>query len=515
MQAFMRWFFGYFLLNIVVTFARLFRLPRWFTRQAAGLRWVLSHFVPFPKGEFGTLPAKMTYRYSLINVWDTEFFISSLPYDRSEDLFSERTGFNDPNNVHFASLCAKLAYEHCDIVKAIVEEKWGWTFHGLFLSPMHGGDELPYETTAYLISNANCHLVIFRGTLPLSLVQWWTDAQILFTPIDLSDGSQVYVHTGFYNALEARPDPETTNVREALNEKLRDLAKTEEDHPKPVFMTGHSMGGALASVYAHSLTLDPQDNDIKGRVRGVYTFGQPRVGGQSFLARFNPAYGTMCLRYVNGGDIVTRLPLMRWGYEHHQSKRFISGMTGEIIADRQEIERECSYYQNWILAWPIWFWKLWYSALSESPLRFLTRLFIWNCVCDHFPCDYERALRRAIRKTVMVRLVDFLRDLINAVIEASDIWLVHATHCVLLCVCIVGQAVVRGVQFARRPPPVDETVTLNEAVSDKRRSSYGEQMHKRANSSCCVFCHPYCLVSTREMFPACMWRSTRLQNDQR
>jgi len=422
-QDFVRWLVGYVLVNLLVMLARLSGLPTRLTRDAKYFRRFFALFVPFPKDAFEELPTDGTYNYSLVNVCDTEFFIGGLPYDDAEGLFSGEKGFDDANNVHFASLCAKLAYEHCDVVKAIVKKWGGWTFDGVFLSPKCGEDEVPYETAAYLISNANCHLVIFRGTMPFSLIQWWTDAQVTWEVVRLQEGTEgevVYVHKGFKDALEGRSGSQKPSVRELLNAKLRELAtpealaKTEGDNPKPkhIFITGHSLGGALASVYAHSLTL--QDEELKDRVKGICTFGQPRVGGESYIARFNRFFGEICLRYVNDSDIVTRLPLMDWGYKHHKSKRFISGMTRETIADRQEIEREHSYYSNWILVWLVWFHKLQCSLLSESFFRIVTRVFIWNCVCDHFPCDYERALRKAIRKKVIGLLSDYVRDLTNA-----------------------------------------------------------------------------------------------------
>ncbi|HSU67742.1 MAG TPA: lipase family protein, partial [Tepidisphaeraceae bacterium] len=66
-----------------------------------------------------------------------------------------------------------------------------------------------------------------------------------------------------------------------------------------VWVTGHSLGGAMATLAALRLATEGLD------VRGVYTFGSPRVGNDEFYAKYSvPHY-----RLVNNNDVVPHVPL--------------------------------------------------------------------------------------------------------------------------------------------------------------------------------------------------------------
>ena len=48
-----------------------------------------------------------------------------------------------------------------------------------------------------------------------------------------------------------------------------------------IYVTGHSLGGALAALYTGMLHYNGE-TDIVSKVAAVYTFGQPRVGDAKF-----------------------------------------------------------------------------------------------------------------------------------------------------------------------------------------------------------------------------------------
>ena len=70
-----------------------------------------------------------------------------------------------------------------------------------------------------------------------------------------------------------------------------------------VFVTGHSLGGALATL----ATADLADSGLSPGV-GMYNFASPRVGDRSFADRFNGRV-TSRWRIVNTEDIVTTVPI--------------------------------------------------------------------------------------------------------------------------------------------------------------------------------------------------------------
>lgn len=93
-----------------------------------------------------------------------------------------------------------------------------------------------------------------------------------------------------------------------------------------LFITGHSLGGALAAVFTAAFVFDNSDKvqPLKDRLGATYTFGQPRVGDYTFSCNFDaallkvpaPAGGDKPLelltgRYVrvcNTYDIVAHIP---------------------------------------------------------------------------------------------------------------------------------------------------------------------------------------------------------------
>lgn len=134
-------------------------------------------------------------------------------------------------------------------------------------------------------------VLAFRGT-EKKISDWLTDARCVPTV----DGRSK-VHTGFLEAFTRKRGAGGRTVKEAVEEILdRPKAKDDEGNPIPLFITGHSLGGALA-LLATKLVAP----DING---ACYTFGAPRVGNYEYF-RFikTPVY-----RIVNSSDIVPRVP---------------------------------------------------------------------------------------------------------------------------------------------------------------------------------------------------------------
>jgi len=121
------------------------------------------------------------------------------------------------------------------------------------------------------------------------------------------NGSPAEVHQGFLECFEA--------VSEAVWHRVRDLslAMPQAD----IYVTGHSLGGALANLGALEL------KRRKLPIKAVYTFGQPRVGNATFASIYNDSLGDRTWRIVNGNDIVPRSPLWITGYRHSATEIFL------------------------------------------------------------------------------------------------------------------------------------------------------------------------------------------------
>ena len=137
--------------------------------------------------------------------------------------------------------------------------------------------------TRGFIGVCDTHAVLaFRGTDPVTLPNWVTDAATLLVERTEYDGR---VHHGFSSVLG-----HSWHHVENILEEARD---------KPLFLAGHSMGGALAVLAGCRLAK-------MGRAPvATYTFGAPRIGDRAFCA----GYALPTYRVVNRLDLVPEMPL--------------------------------------------------------------------------------------------------------------------------------------------------------------------------------------------------------------
>jgi hypothetical protein len=99
------------------------------------------------------------------------------------------------------------------------------------------------------------------------------------------------VHKGFYNVF--------LSVKDVLDGYIGRNAANRE-----VIVTGHSLGGAVATLIAAYLRAEKNINKIM-----LYTFGSPRVGDRVFAEHFSKTFSFPCFRIVNNNDIVPKIPL--------------------------------------------------------------------------------------------------------------------------------------------------------------------------------------------------------------
>ncbi|MEJ0093466.1 MAG: lipase family protein [Methylocella sp.] len=140
----------------------------------------------------------------------------------------------------------------------------------------------------------------FRGTQTKQ--DWHTNFQAALIHPANTD-KNLLVHSGFYNAFEILADGAN-----GLGAKLLEIKTTTSG--VPIYITGHSLGGALAQIAAAVLGDD--------RVAACYTFGSPRVGNSYFdLWVKVPSY-----RVINFADIVPQVPLPII-YRHSGDPRYL------------------------------------------------------------------------------------------------------------------------------------------------------------------------------------------------
>ncbi|MBL4679813.1 MAG: lipase family protein [Pseudomonadales bacterium] len=128
-------------------------------------------------------------------------------------------------------------------------------------------------------------IVVFRGSDDLK--DWFANFQAVKDPGPLKDTK---AHEGFQDALY----PAVI--------KLTEIIDRFGANSKKIWVTGHSLGGALCSLYAGMLI----ENSYS--IYGVYTFASPRPGDESFATALNTRVSGPHYRVVNTGDIVPHVP---------------------------------------------------------------------------------------------------------------------------------------------------------------------------------------------------------------
>jgi triacylglycerol lipase len=147
-----------------------------------------------------------------------------------------------------------------------------------------------FSTQGFVVRNGSILIVAFRGTEPIKADDWLSDVN--YYQRALAPDVPGLVHGGFANALG--------EIASEMVDAVAELAASKETR---VFITGHSLGGALAVLAAALLHFGS-----RRRIAGVFTYGQPRVGDPAFSAAFNQALGPVTFRYVNDLDVVPHVP---------------------------------------------------------------------------------------------------------------------------------------------------------------------------------------------------------------
>lgn len=109
-----------------------------------------------------------------------------------------------------------------------------------------------------------------------------------------------------------RADPEKPLAFYVILEKLIKLLETHKN--AKFIITGHSLGGALATLFA-GILMGCSDKDLKNRrnmliekLFAVYTFGQPRVGDIKFAQFIRDRLNNKYFRVVYSFDVVPMVP---------------------------------------------------------------------------------------------------------------------------------------------------------------------------------------------------------------
>lgn len=195
-----------------------------------------------------------------------------------------RAAYSDRTALLMARLALR-AYEAFDLDdRSFADFSKG--LQSLGLSQCVGLIDRDAGTAGYVVAGDDIIVVVFRGTE--NHLDWRTNFRFRF--VALQGGTRV--HAGFFQAYLTIRDTLFTTVRKLVQTKAR-----------PIYLAGHSLGGALAMMATAELS-NHDDRNLRDCIAACYTFGSPKAGDRSFDQFVKvPLY-----RVTNGIDIVPLVP---------------------------------------------------------------------------------------------------------------------------------------------------------------------------------------------------------------
>jgi len=136
--------------------------------------------------------------------------------------------------------------------------------------------------------------VVFRGSESLS--DWYYDLYVIKKQIK----DDVWVHGGFYKQLH------DNDVYKNIVQHIKTQLETHLDYT--IYVTGHSLGAALATLFGYLLSHEIENNIT------VVSFASPRVGNPGWKKSFESKSNLTHYRITNCRDVITAFPL--YNYKH-------------------------------------------------------------------------------------------------------------------------------------------------------------------------------------------------------
>jgi triacylglycerol lipase len=251
-----------------------------------------------------------------------------IDFDQSIQTFCPNARTFNMSNAYWLSLASAYSYATQATIATVVDslKKQSPSLTAQFIASPDSTNPLASSTQALWLESDTVAIVAFRGT-PLDRIDVQdiiSDANALPIAFDAS-GDFGKVHKGFKSALDS--------VWGQVEPRLIAAAQAQ----KPIFITGHSLGAAIATLAAAKLVMLDRYASVRPFLHGLYTLGSPRVGMDEFLAKFHAAYaaGTHfpIVRMRNEQDIVTRVPpATGFGYRQHVAPVFFWAADGRLFS---------------------------------------------------------------------------------------------------------------------------------------------------------------------------------------
>lgn len=247
----------------------------------------------------GWLPSCATSRDSKTTSKHAELCLASA----NTPLKAPASVYKTEDALHFAQISC-LAYGEPNIT-APLYKSLGYTRVELI-------EDEETSTQMYILFNDNTIVLAYRGTEssddgkpnPKDMATNFMSALVKFSP-KLEDLGEV--HEGFQKS--------TASLTEKALQSLRALDWLN----KNLYITGHSLGGALAEHAAASIAAHGVN------INSVYLFGSPLVGNKKYATNYDATMKNRTFRVINGSDPVPNI------MENEKKNNRIYVSTGKVI----------------------------------------------------------------------------------------------------------------------------------------------------------------------------------------
>ena len=205
------------------------------------------------------------------------------------------------------------------------------------------------DTQGFVATRNKTIYVVWRGSE--SKKDFQNDASIDKVPF-IEDGEKV--HIGFKYCWESV----LGDTYDAIETALENL----QGKTKDIVVCGHSLGGAVATLYAHSIKKHYPEYNIKS-----VTIGSPRVGNKTFKDN-DDLSNIDTLRIVHNNDLVTHTPYIRFEHVNYQVR---------LDTDGNRLQNDKSLKSFWL---------------------YIKALFSGKNIKDHMGDGYIKALENWAKK---------------------------------------------------------------------------------------------------------------------
>ncbi|MGV9709517.1 lipase family protein [Gordonia sp. NPDC003424] len=277
-------------------------------------------------------PSEATLRPTMLDSPTAEFPV----YPDLVDDLAGASRYPDPTVQHTMAVASGYAYSDASTMTAMMARMG--MLDNRCLQATFSVDAMFITSSAYVVQSADGRVVIlaYRGTKPADVISWLGDLdahpdQIAF-PFPGHDGKTYAIHGGFYRnvrstryviiqalkraangmpIVEPNPVRGEDGFREATSDPDDPDASGTLEPMSTLYVTGHSLGGAMAALMAVMLATEPEYvSRFADAFRGTYTFGQPMVGEPDFatVCRADEFLQNRTIRYVYSRDPVPHLP---------------------------------------------------------------------------------------------------------------------------------------------------------------------------------------------------------------